>query len=80
MVCGNVWYLGPTQNKATPPGSRHEEEGSEQDCTRQVGKGGGLSRPEGVPDVLCLAPHCKFDIHSPRVFVENSRLTWTVPS
>jgi len=25
-------------------GSRHEEEGSEQDCTRQVGKGNGLQR------------------------------------
>ena len=25
----------------------HEEEGSEQDCTRQVGKGGGLQRPKG---------------------------------
>ena len=39
-----VWYLGPIQYKATPPGSRHEEEGSEQDCTRQVGKGNGLQR------------------------------------
>ena len=46
IECGNaVWYLGPIQ--ATPPGSRNEEEGGEQDCTRQVGKGDGLQRRQG---------------------------------
>ena len=42
MMLYGTW--GPSRTKRLPPGSRHEEEGSEQDCTRQVGKGNGLQR------------------------------------